>query len=338
MMGLLDGFLPGDWRGLLNAPMLQQPPDMTSSRMPPAGPADETAQPPKPAAPNLTVHALRMKGVSESDIAAALDSPAVMQQLVTRNFGPGANSATDNRPAGYPDHAFNPQAGAIEDDRAHGDAPPWSGYAALQPMASDGDTRRDSYLGKIPLSRAHSTELSAGPPLQPGFPDRAPSGSPPATRNDLFNTFQADPDRNAPDNKVRLAQYAPASPPMPLPMPGGVFLPGTRENQEFTRGFIHSGIRASQAISDAIGSILHNDSASRPPAGSLPIDKTPWSGDHREIKRAIRVNPDDHVSISPSGEVWAQDPDGSWTNHGPASTFTGSGKASGRRGKDREQR
>jgi hypothetical protein len=270
MMGLLDGFRPAGWRGLLNAPILQPPPDMTSSRMPPAGPADETAEPPK-----LTAPTLRMKGVSESDIAAALDSPAVMQQLVNRNFGPGANSATDNR---YPDQAFNPQTNAIDDDRAHSDAPR------------------------------------------------------------LFNAFQADPDRNAPGSKVQLAQYAPASPTMPLPMPGGVFLPGTRENQEFTRDFIHAGIGAGRALGDAIGNIFHNENVVRPPAGSRSIDKTPWSGDHTEIKNAVGAKANSDVRISPTGEVWAQHPDGSWTNHGPASVFTGSGKPGGRRGKDRDQR
>jgi hypothetical protein len=76
-------------------------------------------------------------------------------------------------------------------------------------------------------------------------------------------------------------------------------------------------------------------SASRPATGSLPIDQTPWSGDHTEIKEAIGVQPAGHVSISPKGYVWGQNPDGSWTNHGPASSFTGSGKPSGQRGKDR---
>ena len=33
-----------------------------------------------------------------------------------------------------------------------------------------------------------------------------------------------------------------------------------------------------------------------------------------------------------------QHPDGSWSNQGPASSYTGSGKPSGRRGKDRDKR
>jgi RHS repeat-associated protein len=80
---------------------------------------------------------------------------------------------------------------------------------------------------------------------------------------------------------------------------------------------------------------LLNDSAQRPPAGSKPIDKTPWSGDHQDIKPAIGAKPGDNVRISPTDEVWLQNPDGSWTNHGPASNYTESGRPSGRRGKDR---
>ena len=58
------------------------------------------------------------------------------------------------------------------------------------------------------------------------------------------------------------------------------------------------------------------ETASRPPTASLPIDQTPWSGDHTAIKGAIGSGAADRVSISPEGHVWAQNPDGSWTNHG----------------------
>jgi hypothetical protein len=71
------------------------------------------------------------------------------------------------------------------------------------------------------------------------------------------------------------------------------------------------------------------------PTGSLPIDQTEWSGDHHEIKRAINARARDKVSIDPEGNVWAENPDGTWTNHGPAADYTGSAKAKGRRGKDR---
>ena len=43
------------------------------------------------------------------------------------------------------------------------------------------------------------------------------------------------------------------------------------------------------------------------------------------------------MSISPDDEVWSENEDGSWTNHGPAADYTGSGRPSGRRGKDRKQ-
>lgn len=43
----------------------------------------------------------------------------------------------------------------------------------------------------------------------------------------------------------------------------------------------------------------------------------------------------DNVVISPSGDVWVQNPDGSWTDEGPAGKFTGSGGPSGRTGPDR---
>lgn len=80
-----------------------------------------------------------------------------------------------------------------------------------------------------------------------------------------------------------------------------------------------------------------SDRAKRPPPGSRPIDQTPWSGDHQGIKEGVGAGPSDNVKISPNGDVWVENPDGSWTNAGPASTYTGSGKPSGRRGKDRDQ-
>ena len=88
-------------------------------------------------------------------------------------------------------------------------------------------------------------------------------------------------------------------------------------------------------IADRLSNVIN--SASRPPAGSLPISGTPWSGDHGRIKGALGLGGRDSVFIDPDGNVWAQHPDGSWSNEGPASDYTGSGKASGRRGKDRDE-
>jgi RHS repeat-associated protein len=81
-----------------------------------------------------------------------------------------------------------------------------------------------------------------------------------------------------------------------------------------------------------------SDTRAKPPAGSKPIDQTPWSGDHKPIKEGIRARPDDNVKIDPQGNVWGENSDGSWSNHGPAGDFTGSGRPSGQRGKDRGKR
>ena len=87
----------------------------------------------------------------------------------------------------------------------------------------------------------------------------------------------------------------------------------------------------------AAGSSKVDDSTrKRPPAGSRPISETEWSGDHIEIKSSIGVRPRDAVRIDPDGNVWAENVNGTWTNHGSASDYTGSGKPSGRRGKDRD--
>jgi HK97 family phage portal protein len=80
------------------------------------------------------------------------------------------------------------------------------------------------------------------------------------------------------------------------------------------------------------------EAADRLPPGSLPIDKTPWSGDHGAIKNGIDVRGDDDVRIDTSGNVWSKNPNGTWRNEGPASSFTGSGRPSGRTGRDRERR
>ena len=78
-------------------------------------------------------------------------------------------------------------------------------------------------------------------------------------------------------------------------------------------------------------------SANGPPAGSKPIDETPWSGDHQDIKAGVGAGAADNVKVAPNGDVWVENPDGSWENHGPAGDYTGSGKPSGRKGKDRKK-
>jgi RHS repeat-associated protein len=111
-----------------------------------------------------------------------------------------------------------------------------------------------------------------------------------------------------------------------------------------TGGFLAGWAAWTGALKDWLGGLILNngagsdgdDTARRPPPGSKTIDKTPWSGDHKDIKGGIGAGPADNVKISPSGDVWGENPDGSWTNHGPAGNFTGSGQPSGRRGKDRD--
>jgi uncharacterized protein RhaS with RHS repeats len=90
-------------------------------------------------------------------------------------------------------------------------------------------------------------------------------------------------------------------------------------------------------IAKALDSILQANS-NRPPPGSVPISGSPWSGDHGGIKGALGLGGRDSVFIDPEGNVWVQRPDGSWSNEGPASDYTVSGKASGRRGKDRDKK
>jgi RHS repeat-associated protein len=93
-----------------------------------------------------------------------------------------------------------------------------------------------------------------------------------------------------------------------------------------------SFIAGAAAIVDKIYS-----NSNRPPPGSVPISDNPWSGDHGGIKGALGLGGKDSVFIDPDGNVWVQHPDGTWSNEGPASDYTGSGKASGKRGKDRKK-
>lgn len=94
------------------------------------------------------------------------------------------------------------------------------------------------------------------------------------------------------------------------------------------------GIGASTPVSpQGADAMYHSDN--RPPPGSKGIDETPWSGDHQGIKAGVGAGPRDKVKIDPDDNVWVQNPDGSWTNHGEAGAYTGSGRPSGKKGKDR---
>jgi hypothetical protein len=96
---------------------------------------------PQPALPvqNLTTHVLRMKGVPEADIAAAINDPRTMQDLLNQLYGrrsmiaPGddsgrfGNGADRSTPADQPAQALTPAAIAPENYLPFG----WSGLQAL---------------------------------------------------------------------------------------------------------------------------------------------------------------------------------------------------------------
>jgi hypothetical protein len=93
------------------------------------------AQPPAPPAQNLTVQALRMKGVPEADISAAMGNPEVIKGLVIQHFGPGPTStaartglASDQGNASrglFSDSSQRayPEASQFDDPRARRDTP-----------------------------------------------------------------------------------------------------------------------------------------------------------------------------------------------------------------------
>ncbi len=255
---------------------------------------DPGAPPPGAAAsgpyPNLTAQALRMKGVPEADIAAAIRQPELMKALINGDDG-SASAPTPLAPGmkGAPESHDNPLKGM---------SPASSGAASLNAK------------------------------------NRTRSGFPGGAQGPLSAARQHASDGNTAAPAVQLAQHAPAIPAAPLPNPSGIFRPGTPANDQWTRDFIDANRRAGRAIGNAIGDILHNENAQRPPAGSRPIDQAPWSGDHKQIKKAAAAGAKDDVRISPDGEVWAQHPDGSRTHFGPAQNMTGSGRPGGRRGKD----
>ena len=54
----------------------------------------------------------------------------------------------------------------------------------------------------------------------------------------------------------------------------------------------------------------------KPPAGSLPINKTEYTRWHEQIKRFVGNKPTDQTRVSPTGDVWVENQDGTWTNKG----------------------
>jgi hypothetical protein len=89
-------------------PQAGQSPALPSWAQVPSG--NPFAESPRPAEQNLTVRALRMKGVPEADIAAAGGNPELMKQLIHQNFAPGSAAAQSASPSAA--------AAPIGDDRA----------------------------------------------------------------------------------------------------------------------------------------------------------------------------------------------------------------------------
>ena len=137
-------------------------------------------------------------------------------------------------------------------------------------------------------------------------------------------------------NTTQVAQLT--APDINLPLPFS--FPNKSDDDAARKAAIYI-TKGFKAFKEAVGNIFKSqadEQKNRPPPGSKPINETPWSGSHREIKKGITGESTDNIRISPDNEVWSENPDGSWTNHGSASIFTGSGNPLGRRGKDRGKR
>jgi len=82
---------------------------------------------------------------------------------------------------------------------------------------------------------------------------------------------------------------------------------------------------------------LDGGSQSKPPPDALPINQTPWSGNHQDIKKAAGAGPADNVRVSKDGDVWVQNPDGTWGGGVNVKDVVHGEKPAGRKGKDREE-
>lgn len=125
----------------------------------------------------------------------------------------------------------------------------------------------------------------------------------------------------------------------PLGQGGGKPSPPTFGGSSGLLGVIGAGLNAFVGwVSDVINQNKapeDGETLANPPTGSKPINQTPWSGDHGKIKGSIGLGAADNTSIDKDGNVWGQNPNGTWTNYGYAGDYTGSGKANGQKGDDR---
>jgi hypothetical protein len=100
------------------------------------GQVDGTMPPPALPVQNLTVQTLRMKGVPEADIGAAINDPAQMRDLLNQLYGgrPMAANGESVDGAGRGRFADRLDQQAAPNDAAPDNAPPfgWAGLAALR--------------------------------------------------------------------------------------------------------------------------------------------------------------------------------------------------------------
>jgi hypothetical protein len=136
------------------------------------------ARPPAPPAQNLTAQALRMKGVSEADIAAAIGNPELMKQLIIQHFGPGSagaaarteytphGSIADGGSFGDSRQRVYPETSGLDDTRARRDAPAWGRFMPGNPTGlSAGDINLFRADANNPVRLNGPSGLSFGPGL-----------------------------------------------------------------------------------------------------------------------------------------------------------------------------
>jgi hypothetical protein len=150
------------------------------------------AQPPTPPAQNLTAQALRMKGVPEADIAAAIGNPELIKRLIMQNYGPGSAGAAAR--TGYAPYGssvgggsfgdsrqrISPETSGLDDARAHRDMPARSRLIFEDPTGlSPVGVNLDRAGANNPIQVNSPRGLFVGQGYT-GDPDPTPSPIPPA--------------------------------------------------------------------------------------------------------------------------------------------------------------
>jgi hypothetical protein len=138
----------------------------------------------RPTAQNLTARALRMRGVPEADIAAAIGNPDLMKQLVYQNYGPGSavaptkiglapqGSSASSGPFGYSGQGVNPEANRSDGDRASRDALAWGQFTPSDPIGYGGPlgfhapSQTQPSISGVPTNSVMAQPESPKPPLE----------------------------------------------------------------------------------------------------------------------------------------------------------------------------